>query len=75
MNLINRGMLIALEGIDGSGKSTLVSNLARSLIGHGLTTVVTQRTWWDSCWQTAAHYITRADGALDSSCRIPPICC
>lgn len=37
-----RGRLLALEGIDGTGKSTQVSMLAEVLRGHGLEVVVTR---------------------------------
>ena len=37
-----RGKLITFEGLDGSGKSTQVERLARSLRAHGLSVVVTR---------------------------------
>ncbi len=35
-----RGLLVAIEGIDGAGKSTLVTALARRLRAHGLSVAV-----------------------------------
>jgi dTMP kinase len=39
---LDRGMLIAVEGIDGSGKSTLVNNLATAVRAEHLPVVVTK---------------------------------
>src|SRR3981081_4892415 len=37
-----RGKFITFEGLDGSGKSTQVEKLARSLRAHGLSVVITR---------------------------------
>ena len=37
-----RGKLITFEGLDGSGKSTQIEKLARSLRAHGLSVIVTR---------------------------------
>jgi dTMP kinase len=42
MKKLRRGMLIAIEGIDGSGKSTLIKNLAYALADVQLPVVTTQ---------------------------------
>lgn len=42
MQQLQRGVLIAIEGIDGSGKSTLTTNLAKKLIEHKLPVIVTK---------------------------------
>ncbi len=42
MQRLNRGILIAIEGIDGSGKSTLVSNLRTSLQEKSLPVMLTK---------------------------------
>jgi len=38
-----KGHLIALEGIDGAGKSTLASSLVKTLNGHGLPSVLVDK--------------------------------
>lgn len=42
MKNVSRGVLVSIEGIDGSGKSTLVHNLAQSLQHHSLPIVLTK---------------------------------
>jgi dTMP kinase len=42
MPQLNRGILIAIEGIDGSGKSTLAKNLSSSLQQQGFNTILTK---------------------------------
>lgn len=42
MPQLNRGILIAIEGIDGSGKSTLAKNLYSSLQQQGFNTILTK---------------------------------
>ena len=37
-----RGKFITFEGLDGSGKSTQIEKLARSLLAHGLSVIVTR---------------------------------
>ncbi len=39
---LKRGVLIAVEGIDGSGKSTLVNNLKETFSKHNLATMATK---------------------------------
>ncbi len=39
---LKRGVLITVEGIDGSGKSTLVNNLNETFSKHNLATVITK---------------------------------
>ncbi|HSW73950.1 MAG TPA: dTMP kinase [Candidatus Limnocylindria bacterium] len=42
MQLLSRGVLISLEGIDGSGKTTLTHNLAQALSDQQLPVVITK---------------------------------
>lgn len=42
MQSLSRGVLIAVEGIDGSGKSTLVTNLAQALLNQQLSVITTK---------------------------------
>lgn len=42
MVIVNRGILVAIEGIDGSGKSTLAKNLYALLTQQGCSTVLTK---------------------------------
>lgn len=42
MRALKRGILISLEGIDGSGKSTLTHNLTQSLIEHQFDVLLTK---------------------------------
>lgn len=42
MNRVNQGILIAVEGIDGSGKSTLINNLSRMLENENISVVQTR---------------------------------
>ena len=39
---LKRGMLVSCEGIDGSGKSTLVKNVAKKLTEHNLPVIATR---------------------------------
>lgn len=39
---LNRGLLVAVEGIDGTGKSTQVQHVAQKLTAAGLSTVTTR---------------------------------
>lgn len=42
MNKLEKGLLIAIEGIDGSGKSTLARNLSEKLSNQGYQTLLTK---------------------------------
>lgn len=42
MRKLSRGILIAIEGIDGSGKTTLAGNLAQDFTNYGLSVVPTK---------------------------------
>ncbi len=42
MSILQKGILIAIEGIDGSGKSTLAASLAHSLANENLSTLLTK---------------------------------
>lgn len=42
MRTLNQGVLITLEGIDGSGKTTLAATIAHALTEHNLPVVLTQ---------------------------------
>jgi len=39
---LNRGILIAIEGIDGSGKSTIANNICNTLYNKGFSTLLTK---------------------------------
>ena len=59
MHGLKKGILIAIEGIDGSGKSSLAKNLHQELLNQKYEVLLTKRTRRNGIRATIAHARTR----------------